>query len=96
MGVSMIRRRLAPGRRTCGLVAALAFGAAIFGPTAATAGVSVSIAVPGFWGYYGPPPPPVYAPYYYGYPYGYVYYEQPGPYYWHRPRRFVRHGRRWR
>jgi hypothetical protein len=81
------------------LAAALILGAAGLGSTAAHAGVSVSIGVPGFWGYYGPPPV-YYGPAYYGYPYGYAYYGYPGPVYWHRPWHYARHwhghGRHWR
>ena len=80
-------------------IATLALGVASLAPTAAEAQVSVSIGVPGFWGYYAPPPP-YYGYAYYGYPYGYAYYESPGPYYWRGPWRHAhyrhRHWRRWR
>jgi hypothetical protein len=79
------------------LIVALTLAAASLAFSAvANAGVSVSIGVPGFWGYYGPPPP-AWGPYYYGYPYGYAFYGYPGPHYWHRPwRHGHRHWRHWR
>jgi len=73
-------------------VAAVTLGAVSLASTPANARVSVSIGIPGGWGYYAPPPQPYYYPY--GYPaYGYRYGSGYGGGYYHR--RYSRHYRHW-